>query len=70
MNYWFVFYSEDLNKFWILSSADFLNEASQNKKGKNKGKYSIQFHGTKNGKQVPSRKYQQYEATNFQRIIK
>ncbi|MBR5034412.1 MAG: hypothetical protein IKX71_03820 [Bacteroidales bacterium] len=40
-NYYFVFYLEGLDKTWILSSADFVKQASQNKSGKNIGKYSI-----------------------------
>ena len=34
-NYWFVFYSERMDKTWILSSREFINESNQNKKGKN-----------------------------------
>jgi hypothetical protein len=44
-NYYFVFYSHRLDKTWILSSADFIAEAAQNKSGKNKGKRSIWFNG-------------------------
>lgn len=40
-NYYFVFYVEALNKTWIMSSVDFVALASQNKSGKNIGKYSI-----------------------------
>lgn len=69
-NYWFVFYSEELNKFWILSSDEFIKEASQNKKGKNIDKYSIHFLATKNGVAIPDQKKVKYEAINFQRIIK
>ena len=36
-NYYFVFYSHRLDKMWILSSEDFINEAVQNKTGKNQG---------------------------------
>ena len=44
-NYWFIFYSERMNMTWILSSEEFVAEASQNKTGKNKGKSSIWFNG-------------------------
>ena len=44
-NYWFIFYSERMDMTWILSSAEFISEASQNKSGKNKGKRSIWFIG-------------------------
>ena len=40
-NFYFVFYLESLDKTWILSSADFVRMASQNTKGNNIGKYSI-----------------------------
>ena len=44
-NYWFVFYSERMDKTWILSSKEFIKESNQNKKGKNIGKRSIWFNG-------------------------
>lgn len=40
-NFYFVFYSERLNKMWILSSEEFLQECVTNKSGKNIGKHSI-----------------------------
>ena len=46
-NYFFVFYSQRMNTTWILSSADFVKDAVQNKNGKNKGKRSIWFNGKK-----------------------
>lgn len=44
-NYWFVFYSERIDTIWIMSSAEFITEAHQNKTGKNAGKRSIWFNG-------------------------
>lgn len=40
-NFYFVFFVVQLNKTWIIPSADFVKLASCNTKGKNKGKYSI-----------------------------
>ena len=40
-NFYFVFYSERLEKMWILSSEEFLQECVTNKSGKNVGKHSI-----------------------------
>lgn len=40
-NFYFVFYTEKSDKTWILSSKDFLKEASPNRTGKNVGKYSL-----------------------------
>jgi hypothetical protein len=36
-DYWFVFYSERMDKIWILTSAEFLSESIVNKTGKNVG---------------------------------
>jgi len=51
-NYYFIFYSERLNTTWIMSSKDFIKEAVQNKNGKNIGKRSIWFNGTKTDKET------------------
>ena len=69
-NYWFVFYSERLDTTWIMSSQEFLAEASQNKTGKNKGKRSIWFNGAKNKKkdEYVKDRYLKYTATGFSRI--
>ena len=44
-NYFFVFYSERLNTFWIMSSEEFLKDSGQNKTGKHIGRRSISFNG-------------------------
>ncbi len=50
-NYFFVFYSERLKTFWIMSSEEFLKRSSQNKVGKHIGRRSISFNGKhKDGK--------------------
>ena len=70
-NYWFVFYSERMDKMWILSSAEFIKEAVQNKSGKNFGKRSIWFNGknTKASTEHVKPQFQKYLATNFSRIL-
>ncbi|RKX27279.1 MAG: hypothetical protein DRP47_06785 [Candidatus Zixiibacteriota bacterium] len=70
-NYWFVFYSERIDKVWILSSKEFIEESNQNKKGKNKGKRSIWFNGknTKAKSEHVKPQFEKYLATNFKRII-
>ena len=42
-NWWFIFYSEHINKYWIINSLVLTQSgiASQNKKGKNAGKWHI-----------------------------
>jgi hypothetical protein len=49
-NYWFVFYSERMDKIWVMTSGEFIQASHQNKTGKNAGKRSIWFNGknTKN----------------------
>jgi hypothetical protein len=51
-SYFFVFYSERLDAMWILSSAEFIANSHQNKTGKNIGKRSIWFNGTKKSSEV------------------
>ncbi|MBQ6057025.1 MAG: hypothetical protein IJJ70_08205 [Treponema sp.] len=72
-NYFFVFYSERLNKTWILSSEEFLQECVTNKSGKNAGKRSIWFNGCKkdiNGdkKEYSKPQFDKYLATDFSRF--
>lgn len=74
-NYWFVFYSERLDRMWIMISAEFVAESYQNKTGKNKGLRSIWFNGTKMNRltgvpeEYPKERFAAYEATDFQRIL-
>ena len=69
-NYWFVFYSERLDTMWIMSSAEFIEESNQNKKGKNIGKHSICFSGRKKGKPYFYEKFNKYKTETFERIVK
>lgn len=71
-NYWFVFYSERIDKIWILSSKEFIDEAVQNKTGKNAGKRSIWFNGKNTKAQTEHVKpqFEKYVATDFNRILK
>ena len=74
-NYWFVLHSESLNTTFILSSAEFIAEAGQNKSGKNAGKRSLCFNGVRKNKETGEReeyvkeRYQKYIATTFRRIV-
>jgi hypothetical protein len=74
-NYWFVFYSERLDKIWVMSSEEFITEAVQNKTGKNIGKRSLWFNGTKTDKQTGEReeyakpRYSKYESRDFTRLL-
>ena len=64
-NYYFVFYSERLDAMWIMSSEQFIKEAVQNKTGKNVGRRSIWFNGTKKGAEYTKDRYEQYRARDF-----
>jgi hypothetical protein len=74
-NYWFIFYSERMDKMWIMTSAEFINESHQNKTGKNKGKRTIWFNGRKTDKKTGKvaeyckPQFEKYIAADFQRIV-
>lgn len=74
-NYWFVFYSERLDTIWIMSSDEFIFEAVQNKNGKNVGKRSLWFNGTKINKATGQReeyvkdRYKKYVCHDFSRLL-
>ena len=61
-----------MDKIWILSSKEFIEESNQNKKGKNIGKRSIWFNGrdTKNKTEHVKPQFEKYIATDFARILK
>lgn len=42
-NFFFVFYSERANCYWVVPSLELVKEATQNKSGANTGKYKIVF---------------------------
>lgn len=73
-NYYFVFYSERLGTTWIMSSEEFVQEAVQNKSGKNIGKRSIWFNGTKRDKasgqaqEYAKQRYDKYRDERFDRF--
>ena len=71
LNYWFVFYSERLDKIWILSSKEFIKESVQNKNGKNAGKRSIWFNGknTKVKTEHVKPQFEKYLVNDFNRIL-
>lgn len=70
-NYWFVFYSERMDKIWILSSNEFIKESNQNKIGKNIGKRSVWFNGknTKKNEEHVKPQFEKYLVTDFKRLI-
>lgn len=75
-NYWFVFYSERMDTFWIMTSQEFIDESVQNKSGKNQGKRSIWFNGKRKDKATGEYtehchdRFKKYIATDFSRLVK
>jgi hypothetical protein len=73
-DYWFVFYSERLDLTWIMSSAELIAEAVQNKTGKNAGKRSVWFNGARKNKatgkydEYCKPQWMKYLATDFSRL--
>jgi len=73
-SYWFIFYSERMDSTWIMSSQEFVDVAVQNKNGKNKGKRSIWFNGTKRDKASDRKieyckpQFERFLATDFSRL--
>ena len=66
-NYWFVFYSERMDRMWIMSSAEFVEHSSQNKRGKNEGSRSISLNGGK--KSHASGKWEEYPRPQFVKFL-
>ncbi|MEA3487035.1 MAG: hypothetical protein U9R20_05195 [Thermodesulfobacteriota bacterium] len=73
-NYWFIFYSERMDMTWIMTSEEFIQEADQNKTGKNKGKRAIWFNGRKTNRQTREvtehckPQFEKYVAKDFRRL--
>lgn len=75
-NYFFIFFSEQLKKTWIIPSTDIANEiGSKNKKGKNKGKFTLNMagHSTKKnvaiGDGTTTKRYEKYEGDKGFRLL-
>lgn len=61
-NFFFIFYSEQANTYWVVPSLELVIEANQNKEGMNKGKYRIVFTNTTKGGVVhPRPRFKKYE---------
>jgi hypothetical protein len=60
-NFYFIFYSEQADTYWIIPSLELVEMARQNKTGQNKGRYSISFTNvTKDGAR-PRPRFKDYE---------
>jgi len=69
-DYWFVFYSERMNKTWILSSQEFIENSVQNLTGKNIGLRSIWLNGknTKAKNEHCKPQFEKFLVQNFDRF--
>lgn len=69
-NYYFLFYSERMDSMWLMSSAKFIKESTQNKTGKNKGKRTIWFNGknSKLQKEHCKPQYEKYLINDFKKF--
>ena len=74
-SYYFIFYSSRMDTFWIISSQEFIDEAGQNKSGKNAGKRSIWLNGKRKNKESGlytehcKPQYERYIVTDFSRLL-
>ena len=60
-NYFFIFYSEAADQYWVMPSLDFVREANVSKSGANEGKYKIVFTNTRsNGDVVPRPRFNDF----------
>ncbi|HGJ64877.1 TPA: hypothetical protein ENS27_05735 [bacterium] len=57
-NFYFIFYIEKNNKFWVIPSKDIVKLGIRNKSGKNIGKISLSLPKTETGNKV--QKFQKY----------
>lgn len=58
-NFMFVFYSEAAGTYWVMPSLDVIQQATMNKAGVNKGKYTIVFTNARSdGRHHPRPRFQ------------
>jgi len=64
-NYYFIFYSEQADAYWVIPSLELVQHAVRNRTGKNKGRYTIKLCNVKaDGTVVPRPKFERYR-NNF-----
>lgn len=73
-DFWFIFYSEAANTYWVMPSLDLvkpgmanMNKGGDDGKGKNKGKYTIKLANKNKNGWKPRPKFSQYESA-FDRL--
>lgn len=60
-NFFFIFYSEAVETYWVMPSLDIVQKANVSKSGENEGKYRLVFTNTRaDGSVVTRPKWDQY----------
>ena len=67
-NFYFIFYSEQAGTYWVMPSLRLVEEANQNKTGKNQGKYTINFCSVTKEGVKPRPRFSEFE--NAFRLLK
>ena len=60
-NFFFIFYSEHANTYWIIPSLELIEEANRAKSGNNEGQYSIKFCNVTKAGLKPRPRFLEYE---------
>ena len=77
-NYWFIFHSASVGEtgtMWIMTAKEFMENASQNKTGKQVGSSTIWFNGYKFNKATGKKEayvkpqFEKYVCKNFNRLL-
>jgi len=61
-NFFFIFYSEHVNTYWIVPSLELVVGARSNKSGANAGKFAIQFCNATKAGLKPRPRFRKYES--------
>lgn len=73
-DYWLIFYSEHMNKVWLLNSEEFIEESTPNLNGKNAGLRTIKFNGCRAERETGMKKpyvkdrYLKYVIEDFSKL--
>jgi len=60
-NFYFIFYSEQADTYWMMPSLRLIEEANKLKTGKNKGKYSINLCNVTKAGVTPRPRFKEFE---------
>ena len=60
-NFFFIFYSEQAETYWIVPSLELIKEANRNKTGAHKGKYRIVFTNQNKNGASPRPRFKRYQ---------